>query len=196
LFCEVLLCVGRPCCRYQQQQPELYPAAFNLNNALAGRQQMAALAQALPHMQQLTALLLCNNDIDDWALKVLAGALLQPQCSSINCLDLGYNRLGQEAPLTLAPLLHRRPGGSSADTAAAAAAAGGAGVVARTQLLKTSSDVRASCGGPLPSPAVCQHSQLLQLVLAGNAIGDAGAALVCKLVATGDSLLQLLDMSR
>jgi hypothetical protein len=43
---------------------------------------------------------------------------------------------------------------------------------------------------------VCHHSQLLQLVLAGNAIGDAGAALVCKLVATGDSLLQLLDMSR
>lgn len=160
---------------------------------------MAALAQALPHMQLLTALLLRNNDMDDWALKVLAGALLQPQCSSINCLDLAYNRLGQEAPLILAPLLHRRPriaaaaAGSSNDPSATAAAAGGA---TRSQLLKTASDVRAGCGGPLPSPAPCQHSQLLQLVLAGNAIGDAGAALVCKLVATGDSLLQLLDMSR
>jgi hypothetical protein len=159
-------------------------------------------------MQQLTALLLRNNDVDDWALKVLAGALLQPQCSSVNCLDLGYNRLGQEAPLVLAPLLHRRPGAAaaaaagasnSADTAAAAAGlatGGAAGGAVRTQLLKTASDVRAGSSGPLPSPGVCQHSQLLQLVLAGNAIGDAGAALVCKLVATGDSLLQLLDMSR
>jgi hypothetical protein len=166
---------------------------------------MAALAQALPHMQQLTALLLRNNDVDDWALKVLAGALLQPQCSSVNCLDLGYNRLGQEAPLILAPLLHRRPGAAaaaasnSADTAAAAtggATGGAAGGAVRTQLLKTASDVWAGSSGPLPSPGVCQHSQLLQLVLAGNAIGDAGAALVCRLVATGDSQLQLLDMSR
>jgi hypothetical protein len=167
----------------------LYPAAFNLNNALAGRQQMAALAQALPHMQQLTALLLRNNDIDDWALKVLAGALQQSQCSAVNCLDLGYNRLGQDAPLILAPLLHRRlraaaasaraacSSGDAVGSAAAAGGAAGSGGVARTQLLKTASDVRAGCNNPLPSPAVCHHSQLLQLVLEGNAIGDAGAAL-------------------
>jgi hypothetical protein len=36
---------------------------------------------------------------------------------------------------------------------------------------------------------------LLQLVLCSNRIGDAGAEVICKLVGTGDCMLQLLDLS-
>lgn len=64
----------------------------------------------------------------------------------------------------------------------------------RQGLLKTSSGVLGA--GLVQSPAPCCYSQLLQLVLAGNAVGDAGAEVVCRLVASGDSLLQLLDLSR
>lgn len=39
------------------------------------------------------------------------------------------------------------------------------------------------------------HAMLLQLVLCKNPIGDAGAQIVCKLLGTGDCLLQLLDLS-
>jgi hypothetical protein len=36
---------------------------------------------------------------------------------------------------------------------------------------------------------------LLQLVLCSNAIGDAGAEVLCKVVGSGDCWLQLLDLS-
>jgi hypothetical protein len=39
------------------------------------------------------------------------------------------------------------------------------------------------------------HAMLLQLVLQGNPIGDAGAEVLCRVVASGNCLLQLLDLS-
>jgi hypothetical protein len=41
----------------------------------------------------------------------------------------------------------------------------------------------------------CAHAMLLQLVLCSNAIGDAGAEALCRVVGTGDCPLQLLDLS-
>lgn len=48
-----------------------------------------------------------------------------------------------------------------------------------------------------PQPALqgYGHAMLLQLVLCSNAIGDAGAEALCKVVGTGDCPLQLLDLS-
>jgi hypothetical protein len=159
---------------------------------MAGRQQMAALAQALPHMPELTALLLRNNDIDNWALQVLVEASIEHSSCNITCLDLGYNGLGPEACLTLVPLLHRPP---RANNNAVADAPG----VPLKRAISTTAGMeprRASCTGVAPlvqSPGLAQlvgsgtpdHSLLLQLVLAGNVVGDAGAEVICKLVATG-----------
>jgi len=45
------------------------------------------------------------------------------------------------------------------------------------------------------SNALGQHALLTHLVLAGNPIGDAGAEVLFRLVGTGDSPLELLDVS-
>jgi len=54
-------------------------------------------------------------------------------------------------------------------------------------------------GGPLrplwQQQCGVSHAMLLQLVLCNNPIGDAGAQIVCRLLGTGDCLLQLLDLS-
>lgn len=165
-------------CRYQQQT-EFYPAAFNLSTALSGRQQVAALAQAIPQMPQLTALLLQNNDLDDWALQTLINALLNQSCSSISCLDLGYNKLTSQAAMLLLPLLHRPP----RKTAAAAAAGGGRGGCGAAQGFRrvgssddagrrrSTADAVAAAAAPLWGVQECGQAMLTQLLLAGNPVG-------------------------
>eukprot|EP00775_Hariotina_reticulata_P004523 gene4523-4775_t len=177
----------------------LAPAASGELSAPFGRGDVGRIIRR----SALTALLLRNNDVDNWALQVLVEAIMEHSSCNISCLDLGYNGLGPEACLTLVPLLHRPP---RANNNAANDAPGGA--LKRAISTKAGMELRrASSAGvaPLiPNPGLPQlvgtgganHSLLLQLVLAGNAIGDAGAEAVCKLVATGDSLLQLLDLSR
>eukprot|EP00879_Flechtneria_rotunda_P025351 GHRR01026931.1.p1 GENE.GHRR01026931.1~~GHRR01026931.1.p1 ORF type:complete len:257 (+),score=60.93 GHRR01026931.1:186-956(+) len=179
--------------RYQQQGPDLYPLAFNLNNSLAGRQQIGALMQALPHMPQVTALLLQNNSIDDWALQLLVTALQHPSrgCVGIICLDLGYNRLGQGSTVMLTSLLHRPP-----KAARAASLTTESVVLGLSSGLMNKAPAQTMQNMPGPAAAPASHPLLTQLVLAGNPVGDSGAEVVCKLVATGDSLLQLLDLSR
>lgn len=152
-------------CRYQQQS-DLYPTAFNLNNALSSRQQIAALAQALPQMPKLRALLLRNNDLGDWALQLLVSAIQQPGCSSISCLDLGYNRLSAEAARVLLPLLHRPPG-------KAPAAAGAEREDGKEHTLNgpAAVGVHRSLSSGVPAIGAGGYAMLTQLVLAGNPIG-------------------------
>jgi hypothetical protein len=95
-------------------------------------------------------------------------ALLQPNCRSIAGLDLAYNCLSPDAPLLLAPLLHDPP----------------------APLPRSLSTFQQAYQPPTG------HALLTHLVLTGNPIGDAGAEVVLKLVATGDCPLQLLDLSR
>lgn len=124
-------------------------------------------------MPELTALLLQNNDLDDWALQTLTTAILQPGCSGISCLDLGYNRLTSQAPMILLPLLHRPP------RKAAAAAAGGNSEAMqgyrRTGSAGAAVRRRSTCdavAGPSQGLAESGHAMLTQLVLAGNLLGE------------------------
>lgn len=186
------------------------------------------LASALPQMPDLRMLLLRNNGLKEQDLKVLAAALLNPACSGVCGLDLGFNQLGPESSLLLLPLLHQPPQmllqARRRSTAEAAAEYGGlershspssSGVVGGTAVCvgsgaDRSSDSRNGSVTAQQATSVLRlqrrvstqqpisgagHAMLLQLVLCNNQIGDAGAQVVCRLVGTGDCLLQLLDLS-
>lgn len=57
----------------------------------------------------------------------------------------------------------------------------------RQSMLQQQTQAQPACGA--------DHAMLLQLVLCSNRVGDACAEVVCKVVGTGDCLLQLLDLS-
>ncbi|GBF91729.1 hypothetical protein Rsub_04033 [Raphidocelis subcapitata] len=163
---------------------------LDLSHALAGPAQVPALAQALGAMPRLTALALRNDGLDDWALQLLTAALLQPACRAVCSLDLAANLLGPDAPAALVPLLRepppppgaRRRASTDAAPAAPPAPAGGGGP--------------GSLCGPQAAPRLGpQRAVLTRLVLAGNAVGDAGAEAVFRTVAVGDAPLELLDLS-
>lgn len=202
---------------------------------------MQALASALPLLPDLRMLLLRNNGLMNSDLQTLSAALLNPACSGICGLDLGFNKLSREVPLLLLPLLHQPPAqqmlqqqarrrstaeaageceglvpGPEASSSGSVTAAAGTDSVPRRRRTSngggTSTIASTSGAGSqqlqlaaafmpqrpqqLPLRGGIDHAMLLQLVLCSNpGIGDAGAEVICKLVGTGDCLLQLLDLS-
>lgn len=213
----------------------------------AGRQQVQALAAALPQLPELRMLLLRNNGLKDPDLQILAAALLNPSCCGVCGLDLGFNQLGPEAPLLLLPLLHKptlalhparrrstaeacdegegsagstKPsscgvknptsvsGGSSSSgivgCSGGCGSNGGSISGSRLQLDRSTRSLRQSARRSTKQLSLAAqpyvqgsvgHATLLQLVLCSNAIGDAGAEVLCRVVGTGDCALQLLDLS-
>lgn len=228
-----------------------------------GRQQVQALAAAIPQLPDLRMLLLRNNGLKDPDMQLLAAALLDPVAAGICGLDLGFNQFGPEAMLLLLPLLHKPPqmllqarcrstaevasecegfgsrsqnpssgGGSSSQasgsrsssqTGGSTAANSSSGGSVQAGLIPTQQQdaagrtasgsaaqweryfrpprqsmlQRASLQQQTQAQPACgaDHAMLLQLVLCSNRIRDAGAEVVCKVVGTGDCLLQLLDLT-
>lgn len=256
----------------------------------AARQQVQALAAAIPQLPDLRMLLLRNNGLKDKDLQVLSAALLNPGACGICGLDLGFNQLGPEAPLLVLPLLHKPPQAllQARRRSTAEAAGEGEGLGARSQnpsstgaktlgrsgssqgldLGGSNSQSYSQNGGQEPSAKgstagpskqtgihtfkqavqtvldasagmgrtgggsttrqfdrrsfkpqrqsmlqrqsatytqmlqqqqqslyALDHAMLLQLVMCSNMMGDAGAEVICKVIGTGDCLLQLLDLS-
>lgn len=221
----------------------------------AGRQQVQALAAAIPQLPDLRLLLLRNNGLKERDLQTIAAALLNPSCCMVCGLDLGFNQLGPDAPLLLLPVLHKPPqmmmqarrrstceagdsegspnrsqnpscagaktlphvssnssgysqGSSQSGVTAAASSSSGGGANWRGPVASSIEggsrlQYTEQAGGfrlqqtqqqLLPPPSF-GHAMLLQLVLCSNPIGDAGAEAVCRVVGTGDCMLQLLDLS-
>ncbi|KAL6747320.1 hypothetical protein V8C86DRAFT_1341316 [Haematococcus lacustris] len=98
--------VGRLLRRYALQ-PQ--PQQLDLSHSLQSVDQVAALADVLLQLPQLTSLMLAGNDLTDQAFSLLAPVLSAPAAAGLLQLDLGRNKLTASSMQALANLVGAPP---------------------------------------------------------------------------------------
>jgi Ran GTPase-activating protein (RanGAP) involved in mRNA processing and transport len=183
--------------RYQSQPGTLYPETLDLSHALPGPGAAAPLAAALQHMPRLRRLLLRANALSDAALTLLLSPMLRSMPSQrqgtvqVTTLDLCDNRLGLGAIKALQPLLS---GQEQQHGELQSHHMHKEHLHLQEQVEKQSEQQQQQQQWLSVSPP-SGRCMLLQLMLCGNPIGDEAAGILCSLIASGNSPLQMLDLN-